>query len=333
MKKITIQDIAEAANVSKSTVSRVLNGSAAVNDDKRKAVLEATERLGFKPNEMARSLASGKSMIIGVLTQQIGSPFFDSIAQGVIVGLSGSGYSPLFVDGRLENESQVEAIRTLLGRRVDGLILIGGQLPGETISKLCEDVPTIIVARKLAPERHYCIYTNNIDGGYRATQHLIEMGHREIAFIEGIEHHPDGIERRKGYNKALTEAGIEVNSKLVIQGDFTAESGVRAIKKLRDSNAKFSAVFAANDATAYGARLALHRNGLRVPEDVSIVGFDDQAESAYVTPPLTTVRQPGQEMGVMAVKGIISLIDNEPFESVEFLGELSVRDSTARLQS
>ena len=333
MNKITIQDIAKAANVSKSTVSRVLNGSASVNQDKRAAVLEATERLGFKPNAMARSLASGKSMTLGVLTQLIGSPFFDAVAQGVIAGLTESDYSPLFMDGRLEYEYEVKAVKALLGRRVDGLVIIGGNLSSNDISELCEDVPTVIVAREFPVEEHHCVFMNNLDGGYSATKHLIELGHKDIAMIQGVEHNVEAVDRFKGYQKALAESGIEMNEDLVIKGDFTGESGIQAINILCEREQKFSAVFAANDVTAYGARLALHRHGLRVPEDVSIVGFDDQAESAFVTPPLTTIRQPACEMGTMAVEGVLSILDGKPFESVKLNGKLSVRESTAQFQS
>ena len=126
MKSITIQDIADVARVSKSTVSRVLNGSAGVHPDKKRLVLEATERLGFQPNVVARSLANGRSMTIGVITQNIGSPFYDSISQGVIAGLLDSSYSPIFMDGQWDRVAEIDAIRALIGRRVDGLLLIGG---------------------------------------------------------------------------------------------------------------------------------------------------------------------------------------------------------------
>ncbi len=330
MKEVTIQDIADAANVSKSTVSRVLNGTAAVAPDKKRAVLEATQRLGFEPNFVARSLASGRSMTIGVLTQLIGSPFYDAIAQGVIQGLSGSSYSPIFVDGQWQRDAELESIRALLGRRVDGLILIGGDVPGNDIARLCEGLPVVIVARQLPADRHHCIYMNNVEGGYRATKHLIELGHRDIAIIRGFMHHPDAVDRFDGYKKALGEAKIVLNPDLVLDGDFTADSGVSAVERLCANRQTFSAIFAANDTTAYGARLALHRHGLSVPDDVSVVGFDDQAESAYMTPPLTTVRQPAVEMGAMASDALLTLIDGKPFESQPLQGQLQVRESTAR---
>ena len=188
MKKVTIEDIANAAKVSKSTVSRVLNNTTAVHPDKRRAILEATQRLGFKPNLVAQSLAKGKSMTVGVLTQNIGSPFYDAISQGVISGLGETGYSAIFGDGQWKNDVEIEAIRALLNRRVDGLVLMGGELPASEIAALRGELPTIVVARRLPGESHHCIFMDNVDGGYRATKHLIEYGHREIAIIRGIEY-------------------------------------------------------------------------------------------------------------------------------------------------
>ncbi len=333
MKSVTIQDIADAAKVSKSTVSRVLNDTSAVHPEKRRAVLEATKRLGFKPNFLARSLAKGRSMTIGVLTQNMGSPFYDAISQGVIAGLSGSSYSPIFADGQWLKDQEVEGIRALLGRQVDGLVLIGGDLASQELQELCGNVPTIIVGRQLSKAHHHCVFTDNVRGGYVATKHLLEYGHREIAIICGISHHADAIDRLKGYEQALKEASVPFKSELVLDGDFTAESGVQAMERLISKKHLFTAVFACNDTMAFGARLALYRENLRVPEDVSLIGFDDQAESAFMSPPLTTVRQPARRMGAQASRSLLRLIDGLPFQTPSFEGELQCRDSVRQMQS
>ena len=217
----TIIDIAHRANVSKSTVSRVMNNSSHVNEQKRDAVLAAMNELGFEPNVFARSLAGGQSMTIGIVTQNIGSPFYDSIAQGAIKGFSGTGYSPIFVDGQWEQTTEMEVLNTLLGRRVDGLLLIGGKMPVEEMNTLRERIPTIVVARKLAGWSDRCVSVDNVEAGYVATKHLIDLGHRDIAIFRGIKDHPDAIQRFEGYVKAMEESGIEFNTDLVYQGDFS----------------------------------------------------------------------------------------------------------------
>ena len=327
----TIQDIANHANVSKSTVSRVINNSSAVNQDKRTAVLKAMKTLGFEPNVVAQSLAGGRSMTIGILTQNIGSPFYDSVAQGVIERLAGTSYSPIFVDGQWQKSTESEVIRTLLGRRVDGLVLIGGDVPVRELNELRERLPTIVVARELVGWENQCIHVDNVDAGYRATKHLTNFGHRDIALLRGIKEHPDAIQRFEGYSKALSEANIELDPDLVYQGDFTAQSGVMAINSLINRGTHFSAVFAANDMVAFGARLALFRHGIRVPEEVSLIGFDDQAEAAFATPPLTTMRQPASEMGMAAAAALLKLIGKEPYQLPKLEVELKHRESVARL--
>ena len=330
--RTTIQDIAERANVSKATVSRVLNNSSAVNEDKRKAVLDAMNLLGFKPNAFARALASGQSMTVGVLTQNIGSPFYDTITQGIIQGLEGTGYSPIIVDGEWTQNKETEVIQTLLGREVDGLILVGGDVPKQELDRLRDQIPTIVVARDIEGWGNQCIYIGNFDAAYEATQFLIDFGHRDIAIIRGIRTHPDAIQRYEGYAQALSDNGIEPDPELVCEGSFSGSSGVLAINSLLSRGKHFTAVFAANDMVAFGARLALHRKGIRVPEDISLIGFDDQAESSFMVPPLTSVRQPAAEMGEASAKALIKLIKGEPIEMPRFAAELKVRESVVKLK-
>ncbi|NNE00817.1 MAG: LacI family DNA-binding transcriptional regulator [Pirellulaceae bacterium] len=324
----TIQDIAQRANVSKSTVSRVLNDSAGVNQDKRAAVTRAMKAMGYQPSVLARSLAGGQSMTIGILTQNIGSPFYDTVAQGVIARLAGTGYSPIFVDGRWNESTEVEVVQALLDRKVDGLVLIG-EVPESTFDEVRQQVPTIVVGRDLSDWKH-CIFVDNRDIGYLATKHLIDAGHTEIAMIGGIEHHPDAKLRYQGYVQALRDAGIQPDPELYFCGNFSSQSGVMAIKSFLTRGKNFSAVFAANDAMAFGANLAFYRSGIRVPEDISIVGVDDQAESAFMTPPLTTVRQPAAEMGNLAAEALLKLIKGDSCELKTLPADLQIRESVAR---
>jgi len=327
---VTIQDIAEKAQVSKSTVSRVLNNTTPVNEKKKAAVLKAMQQLDYRPNVFARGLAGGQSMTIGVVTQNIGSPFYDSVTQGLVSAFSGTGYFPLVVDGQWKPDIEVAAIRTLLERQVDGLILVGGKLTGAILQELARDVPCVIVAQKLPGWEDRCVTIDNIDGGFRATQFLIELGHTEIAHLTGIADHDDAKDRLEGYKRALKHFGIPLKQKLIVEGNFSSQSGVLAIGSLLTRGVQFSAIFAANDEMALGARLALYRRGIRVPEDISIIGFDDQPASAYMTPPLTTVAQPALEMGCSAAKMMLRLLCGQPLETPNLPVQIVVRESVVQ---
>lgn len=325
--KVTIQDIAESANVSKSTVSRVLNQNTPVNEQKRKAVLAAMKRLQYKPNVVARSLAGGSSLTLGIVTQNIGSPFYDSVTQGVIQGMSGSDYSPIFADGRWDRETEIAVIRTLVDRNVDGLVMVGGNLTLHEIDDLRQGKPLVVVARDLNDQSIPSICIDNVVAARQAVQHLIDAGHRRIAHVKGHPEHRDAIDRHEGYQQALKQANIEVDSRLVVNGDFSSQSGVIAVESLLMRDVPFSAIFAANDEMAMGIRLALYRRGIRVPEDISIVGFDDQPGSAYMTPPLTTVAQPAIAMGEAAAKVVLGQLLKSEYKLQRFQTELIIRES------
>jgi LacI family transcriptional regulator len=330
--KITIEDIARWASVSKSTVSRVLSGNAVVAQPKRAAVLKAIDELGYRPNIFAQSLVSGRSFTVGVLTQNIGSPFYDAILVGIHEGFAGSDYSPIFADGRWHPETEQSALQTLLDRRVDGLIVIGGLMPPEKLLRLGDayQVPLIVVARHVPALDGRCIYVDNFAAAYKITTYLIEQGHREIAHIAGIPSQEDAASRRAGYLQALSDASIRPDANLIVEGNFRRQSGTLAVEMLMTRGRMFSAIFAANDQMAFGARLALYRRGLRVPEDVSIAGIDDEPASAYMTPPLTTMRQPAIQMGVAAAQAILSLLSGNPLPNLQFTMELIARETVAR---
>jgi LacI family transcriptional regulator len=301
-----------------------------VTEAKREAVLAAVAELNYQPNVFARGLASGESMAVGVLTQNFGSPFYDEILQGVVYGLRDTRYFPVFADGQWQLEIEHQSILALMQRQIDGLIVIGGFLDSETLGEYAERLPVIVVARRLPAYEENCIYIDNQAAAYTATQHLIELGHRRIAHIGGRVDHPDAAERRAGYLQALTDAGIEPQAELIVEGNFRRQSGVLAVDMLLTRGVTFSAIFAANDQMAYGTRLALHRRGIRVPEDVSLVGFDDEPAAAFMIPPLTTVRQPAAEMGREAAKAILARLQDKPWMPVRLEAPLIVRESTAR---
>jgi len=328
--KITIADIATKADVSISTVSRVLNNTAPVAESTRQAVLEAMQALDYRPNIFARGLASGQSMTVGVLTQHIHSPLYGSLIRGILEEMDNSPYTPLFVDGYWQRQREERLVETLLRRRVDGLIILGGDLPLERLQEAARQVPLIVFGQNVPGLETQCLQLDDYEGAYRATEHLIALGHRRIAHVTGNLAHSDAVARRDGYLQALRDNRIEPVPELMAEGEYTEQSGLIAMEMLFGRGRTFSAVFAANDESGYGVRLALYRRGIRVPEDISLVGFDDIPSSAYTTPPLTTVRQPATEIGRAAAEAILKLIQDEPFELPQISMELIIRESTSR---
>jgi LacI family transcriptional regulator len=332
--KVTITEIAARANVSPSTVSRVLRGSAKVNEAKHHAVMQAVEELQYRPNIFAKSLASGQSMTIGVVTQNFGSPFYDGILQGILLGLEKTDYWPLFADGRWQLEMELRALYQLLDRRVDGLIIIGGQLPEERLQAVARKTPLVVAVRQTPSLPNNCIYVKNFEGGYRATRYLMDMGHRDIVHITASKVNPvaidDVYQRRRGYEQAILDAGWELDPQLIVEGNLQQQSGVLAVEMLLARGRPFSAIFTANDQMAFGARLGLYRRGIRVPEDVSIIGFDDETFAPYMVPPLTTMRQPDIKIGQAATQAILEMIKGRTPTLPVFETELVVRESVAR---
>jgi LacI family transcriptional regulator len=329
---VTLAMVAEAAGVSPSTVSRILTGNARVSDDKRKAVEDAIARLNYQPNVLARGLAQGRTLSIGVLTQDINSPFYGQAHRGIEDELVGTGIVPLFVSGHWNVQDEAERMTHLLGRRVDGVIVLTGRLTDEQIREYARRVPIVVTGRTLKGSNIASMRVDDFKGAHRATQHLVELGHRRIAHIAGPQDHADSVERLKGYRKALEEGGIGFDPKLVVYADFHEPSGVLAINQLLDAKQSFTAVFASNDQTAYGARLALYQRGIKVPDDVSLIGFDDLPASRYVIPPLSTIHQPVYELGQAAARVLLKLIEGGKSRVALPEPQLVARESTRKLK-
>jgi len=328
---ITIKEIAQKASVSITTVSRVLNGQSNVADATREKVLKIIAELDYKPNLFAQGLAGGQTKTIGVQTQLLGSPVFDVILRGILKGLEGSGYSALFSDGGWDAAKDAAAIQMFIKRQVDGLIILNGNSPDDFLNDISRQVPLIVIGRKIKGIEKKCVAFDDFDAAFKATKYLIEMGHRRIAHITGLPNHKDANERRDGYFAALREADIIPDPNLVVEGDFTEPSGMLAIEMLLMRGHMFSAIFAANDQMAYGARLALYRRDLRVPQDVSIVGFDDQAPSAYMIPPLTSISRPPLEIGEATSVALIKMIQGQKSVALpKYESNLMIRESVNR---
>ena len=325
--KVTLTTVAKEARVSPSTVSRILNGTAAVDPEKRKRVQEAIERLGFRPDYAARSLAGGRTSTIGVVTQFIDSPFYGEVLRGIENALRAQHHVPLFVSGHWEVSEERECINLLMDRRVDGIISLNSCLSDAQLLEVADRVPLVVTGRRLKGPRVVSLDYDNVGGAVTAVEHLIELGHQHIAFISGPTSHADARERLGGYMAALGSRAHR-NPHLIMEADFTEEGGYKATIELLASKVKFSAILAANDQMAYGARLALYEAGLRVPEDVSLVGFDDLYFSRYTTPPLTSVHHSAQDLGSLASKALLKLIAGEPSDHLLLPTSFVQRSST-----
>jgi LacI family transcriptional regulator len=326
--KVTLEMVAERAGVSPSTVSRILNGTAVVSDEKRAAVDEAIAKLGFVPNPVARGLAGGRTLSVGVLSQAIDSPFYGAALRGIEIELDAAGYSPLFMSGHWNASAEARCIDVLRSRRVDGLIVLTGRLSDAALRSLARALPVVVTGRSLKAPNLLSMDFDDREGARQATQHLIDAGHRRIAFIGGDPQHPDAIDRQQGYQAALEAAGLRTDPALLLAGNFSEHSGQQAAERLLAGKARFSAIFAANDQMASGAALALYRHGRRVPHDVSLVGFDDLASSVYMVPPLTTVHNPVHEIGQLAARAMLALLAGERPAVQVPAPRLIVREST-----
>ena len=325
----TLRMVAREAGVSASTVSRIINGTVNVSDGLKQAVEAAIAKFDFRPNAAARGLALGKTLTIGVVAQAIDSPFYGEGLRGIEASLRASGYAPLFMSGNWHEEDEDRCMRELIARGVDGIIVFAGQLDDAKLKRSAKDVSVVVTGRQLRSPGLFSLQIDDAQGATLAVQHLIELGHRRIAFITGSENHPDAIERLGGYRKALEDAGLDFDPKLVAVGDWHEEGGLRATLELLDAKVDFTALFCINDQTAYGALLGLYRKGLSVPGDVSVVGFDDLPSSPYRVPPLTSVRQSIGELGEQSVQAILQLLaGNRPRLSPPPV-ELVIRESTA----
>ncbi len=325
---MTLGMVASLAGVSASTVSRILNGTAVVSAEKKKAVDEAIAKVGFVPNPVARGLAGGRTLSIGVVTQAIDSPFYGVALRGVEDELDKAGYSSLFVSGHWNATEEARCIDTLRARRVDGIIVLTGRLSDAALRGIAKSLPVVVTGRKLKAAQLVSLNFDNFEGARLATHHLLSLGHRRIAFITGDPAHPDANERLRGYHAAIQAAGLPHEPALVVGGSFHEESGLGAVNRLLDSGQAFSAIFAANDQMAFGACLGLHRRGLKVPQDVSVVGFDNLPMAGYTLPPLTTIHHPAYELGQQASLVMLQMLRGEAPQADVPAPRVIVRESS-----
>jgi LacI family transcriptional regulator len=333
MKELTLEDIAKLVGVHRSTVSRVINGSPKVSPDVRDRVLQVIRETGYQPNAAARTLASQRSWMIGLVLPRSVSvfftdPYFPHLTQGIAFGCNNHDYTLcLFLVGNKEDE---EKILPRLSRRgmLDGILIQSGTSDDKLIDQLnASSIPSAMIGRPNNPEGLSFIDVDNVRAAEIATDHLINLGYHRIATITGPIGSTVTADRLKGYQKSLIKSGRSVENALIEPGNFSEIDAYNAMKVLLEKQP--DAVFAASDIMAAGAIRAVKEIGLRIPEDIAFVGFDDIPLGGLSTIPLTTIRQPIMKFGVRAVELLIDLIENgtTPPKQIIMDAELIIRDS------
>lgn len=332
----TLRDVAREADVSVSTVSRVFNEPDKVRDDTRQRVQQAVDELGYRPSRVARRLRleNGLAHMLGLVIPDIQNPFFADLARGVEDIAQANGYTVIVNNSDEDSAKQRLCLETLRTESVDGVIVPPVREQDEDIDTLARSgVPVVCVDRRMRMIAYDTIVSDNVRGAYEAVTHLIENGHRRIGFIGGIPTISTTVERREGYEKALADNGIDVDRMLIREGDSRQESGRSLAESLLDMDEIPTALFSGNNLMTLGALEAIHLRGLRIPQDISIVAYDDVPWALALNPPLTAVDQPGYEMGRRAAEMLLQRI-HEPKRSptlVTLQPKLIVRKSVARL--
>jgi LacI family transcriptional regulator len=331
---VTIIDVARAAGVSYATVSRVLNNKAHVKADKREAVLRAMTQLGYVANPQARSLAGGHSGVVGLLVHTLGSAYVGEIARGIDEELGSAQYDLILYTTHRHKLRESSYAETIARGMADGLLLITPTNAEAYLHSLHQrGYPAVLIDHQGLGEGGALVGATNRQGAYDATRYLIELGHRRIGFITGRLDVGCSHDRLAGHRQALIDSGLPADPALVFEGDFTQPAGFSRAQALLALPGRPTAIFASNDEMAFGVMEAVRDGGLRIPDDISVVGFDDIPQAAVVNPPLTSVRQPLIEMGRSATRMLLQLIGNPALapEPVILPTRLIVRASTQRL--
>ena len=333
----TIKDVALHAGVSVTTVSHVVNDTRHVSKGGRERVELAIRELGYVPSAVARSLKSNTTRTLGMLTPNSSNPYFAEIVRVVEDRCFAAGYTLILCNTEDESSRQRVYLKVLAERRIDGLIVVSTGDDEALVSQLRGlRMPTVLLDREIDDPGCDLVETAHMDGGLLAVRHLLSLGHRRIACIGGPAHVTAGEQRIAGWRLALAESGVAPDADALLwRGGFTSQGGYEAMHAIlrTDSVARRpSAVFVCNDLMAIGALRAAHECGVRVPDDLSIVGFDDIELSAYTSPPLTTVAQPKDRIGALAVDMLLERVGGRRRETrkVVLQPELRVRASTAR---
>ncbi len=333
---VTIKDVAKQANVSISTVSRVINDSKPVSDEIKQRVLKIIEETGYTPNPVARSLVMKKSQLIGIIVPNISNFFIGEVLNGIEEIGKMYGYDILLCNTYGELNQELRYLNLLKSKQVEGIIFMTWELREEHkefFSK--EDIPIVMINRETSDVNVTSVCIDHHQASYDMTKYLIEKGHKKIALIRGWkENYVFGIDQYKGYAKAMKEHNLEIDEKLIKDCQYKLEMAYDAVGEMIDDNILPTAIFATTDSMAFGAINCLIDNNFKVPEDVSVVGFNDIKLASIYRPKLTTIRQPIYDIGAVAIRVIIKKIKGEQTDENVFTlpHELVERDSCRNIK-
>ena len=334
---VTIKDVARHAKVSPSTVSRVIAGSERISKATHERVKKAMEHLGYYPNANARNLVRNSTETIGLVlsrstVEALSNPFFPEVFRGITSVTQEFGYSLLLSSSKDHIQEEDEALSMLRERRVDGLLILTSRGNDSLIQKLQKDnYAFVLVGRVPGEEELYWVNNDNVQAAEMAVSYLTGLGHKKIGLLAGSSDYIFSQDRLEGYRLGLLKAGIAFDSTLIEEVDFTENGGYQGMQALLERSSELTAVFAVDDIMAVGAMKAIKERGLSVPDDISLIGFNDDLLASYIDPSLTTIRIPIYEMGVRAARMLIKLIrGGECLDHQQVLGnELVVRKSCA----
>lgn len=334
MPEPTIHDVARRARVSVATVSRVLNGHTTVAEPTRERVMEAIRHLGYRPNAVARTLVRRRSFAVGVLVPDIANPFFAEVARGMGDVAAAHGYHLILANSDGNVAKEVDFIALFRDKQVDGLIYTSGTLSPEHMAAFGRLGRPVVLAATMEPTgRVPAVLVDSLAGGRVAMEHVLGLGHRRVACIAGPAGDPiAGAPRLQGNLEVARRHGVRIPPELIIDGEFGLEAGYWAMDRLLNAQPRPTAVVAASDLTAIGALGAILDRGLRVPQDISVVGFDNITLAMAVRPRLTTVAQPMYDIGARAMGILAQIIAGRPPEpAVQWIPpQLVARDSTGK---
>ena len=327
----TIREVAQKAQVSYTTVSHVINNTRFVTEETRQRVLAAMEALNYRPNNLARALRRGETCTLGLILPDSANPFFAEVGRSIEEAAFEKGYNIILCNSEGNQDKELRYVKVLSEKQMDGIIFMAtGDETGSLLSLMEQDIPIVLVDRELPEIETDLVLADNWQGGYLSTQHLIDLGHRRIGCIAGPSFLTPSAQRVTGYRQALSDAGLAYDENLVVQGDFHPQTGREGAHQLLALAEPPSAIFVCNDMMAIGVLSMAAALGLRVPDELSVVGFDNIDLGAYAIPPLTTYAQPKVLIGQSAVGMLLERIQDRrlPARRMVLPGSLVVRKSS-----